>query len=305
MVSAGIALSPYIAAKDYSSTEQRKRSLWLEFESAPIDPGDAYFVRVLANAPDPMLIDIHEEIAEVTESPLPIEAEWMRLIARGQSRDGSGLRSMDPLGEQAESGPHYLVRLPQGLSETSLELFGMFTYEIRLGHTGSRWSTAQGRFGPALRIAGVQHPAPPLVCSPARDQFAIRIRAPYATAVHNGRNVRRRFPRTSMWAVLYARVQQTDAASWRNLLLARAMMSPRQESMDLDADARTLFGEGLFEIVQVQNQLRQLGLPDDTPLTALAVELFTDPLPPDPLGQSLGHARMLRVSPLVPVPDQC
>lgn len=305
LVSAGIALSPYVAADDYSSTEQRKRGLWLEFESAPIDPQDAYFVRVLANAPDPMLMDIHEEIAEVTESPLPIEAEWMRLIAKGQSRDGSGLHSMDLLGEQAESGPHYLVRLPQGLSETSLELFGMFTYEIRLGHTGSRWSTAQGRYGPALRIAGVQHPSPPLLCSAARNEFAIRLRAPYATSVHNGRNVRRRFPRTSLWAVLYARVQQTDAASWRNLLLARAMMSPRQESMDLDADARALFGEGLFEIVQVQNQLRQLGLPDDTPLTALAVELFTDPLPPDPLGQNLGHARMLRVSPLVPVPDQC
>jgi hypothetical protein len=305
LVSAGIALSPYATAKDYSSTEQRKRSLWLEFESAPIDPDDAYFVRVLANAPDPMLIDIEEEIPEVIELPLPIEPEWMRLIEKGQSRDESGLRSMDLLSEQAESGPHYLVPLPKGLSETSLELFGMFTYEIRVGHTGSRWSSAQGRYGPALRIAGVQHPSPPLVCSSARTQFAIRIRAPYATAVHNGRNVRRRFPRTSMWAVLYARVQQTDAASWRNLLLARTMMSPRQDLMEFEGDARTLFAEGLFEIVEVQSLLRQMGLPDDTPLTTLAVELFTDPLPPDPLGQNLGHARMLRVSPLVPVPDQC
>lgn len=305
LVSAGIALSPYAAAKDYSSTKQRKRSLWLEFEAAPNDPDDAYFVRVLANAPDPMLIDREEEIPEVIESPLPVEPEWMRLIDQGQSRDESGLRSMDLLGEQAESGPHYLVRLPQGLSETSLDLFGMFTYEIRVGHTGSRWSTAQGRYGPALRIAGVQHPSPPLLCSAARNEFAIRLRAPYATAVHNGRNVRRRFPRTSMWAVLYARVQQTDAASWRNLLLARTMMSPRQELMDLEADARTLFAEGLFEIVEVLSLLRQMGLPDDTPLTTLAVELFTDPLPSDPLGQDLGHARMLRVSPLVPVPDHC
>ena len=46
------------------------------------------------------------------------------------------------------------------MSEASLELFGMFAYEIRVGHQ-KRWSTAQARFGPPLRVAGVQHPAPP------------------------------------------------------------------------------------------------------------------------------------------------
>jgi hypothetical protein len=305
LISAGIALSPYVKADDYSSSEQRRRSLWLEFESPPIDPDDAYFVRILANAPDPMLIAIDEVIPEVIEPPLPIDPEWMRLIEQEQPRDDSGLRSMDLLDQQAEAGPHYLVPLPKGLNEMSLELFGMYTYEIRVGHTDSRWSLAQGRFGPALRVAGVQHPIPPLVCQAARSEHAIRVRAPYATAVHDGRNVRRRFPRTSMWAVLYARVRQTDAASWRNLLLDRASMSPAQEFLDTETDARTLFGQGFFEILQVRNLLRRLGLPDDTPLTTLAVELFTDPIPPDPLGQDLGHARMLRVSPLVPVPDRC
>lgn len=108
-----------------------------------------------------------------------------------------------------------------------------------------------------------------------------------------------------MWAVLYARVQQTDGPSWRNLLLARARMLPDEQLMALEADARALFGEGFFEVPEVRDLLRKLGLTDDTPLTTLAVELFTDPIPPDPLGQDLGHARMLRVSPLVPVPDQC
>lgn len=305
LISAGIALSPYVAADDYSSTVKRRRSLWLEFESAPVDPDDAYFVRVLATAPDPMLIARDEAIPEVIEPPLPIEPEWMRLIEQEQPRDDSGLRAMDRLDQQAEAGPHYLVPLPHGLSETSLELFGMFTYEIRVGHTDSRWSSAQGRYGPALRIAGVQHPVPPLVCQAARNKQSIRVRAPYATAVHNARNVRRRFPRTSLWAVLYARVQQTDAASWRNLLLARLRMSPAQEFLDLEADARTLFGEAFVEVREVQIVMAQLGLPDDTPLTILAVELFDDPLPPEPLAQSLGHARMLRVSPLAPVPDQC
>lgn len=68
----------------------------------------------------------------------------MRLIEQEQPRDDSGLRSMDLLDQQAAAGPHYLVPLPKGLDETSLELFGMFTYEIRVGHTESRWSSAQG-----------------------------------------------------------------------------------------------------------------------------------------------------------------
>jgi hypothetical protein len=305
LVSAGIALSPYTAADDYSSTGQRRRSMWLEFDSPPLDPDDAYFVRVLANAPDPMLIAIDEPISEVIEPPLPIDDEWMRLIDQDQPKDDNGLRAMDPLVQQAPIGAHYLIPLPKSLDETSLELFGMFTYEIRVGHTGSRWSLAQARYGPPLRVAGVQHPPPPLVCQAARNERMIRVRAPYATAIHNGRNVRPRFPRTSMWAVLYARVKQADAASWRNLLLARARMSPPQELMLTEADARALFGEGFFDIREVHELLLRLGLPDETPLTTLAVELFTDPIPPDPLGQNLGHARMLRVSPLVPVPDQC
>ena len=258
MVSAGLALSSYEPADDYSSTNQRQRSLWLEFESLPHDKDDAYFVRVLANAPDPMLIAIEEAIPEVIEPGLPIEPEWMRLIEQEQPRDDSGLLAMDLLDQQSESGPHYLVPLPKGLDESSLELFGMFTYEIRVGHTGARWSSAQGRYGPALRVAGVQHPAPPLVCQAGRNKYRIRVRAPFATAVDNGRNVRPRFPRTSMWAVLYARVQQTDAASWRNLLLARARMLPSEELMAREADARAVFGEGL---------LRNRGSPESTAAT--------------------------------------
>ena len=306
LMSAGIALSKYDPANDYSSTAERRRSLWLEFESKLLDPEDAYFVRVLANAPDPMLIPFDEKIPEVIEPPLPIEPEWMRLIEPDQPRDDSGLNAMDVLAQKSEAGECYLIPLPKGLDERSLELFGMFTYEIRVGHTNSRWSTAQGRFGPALRVAGVQHPLPSLVCQAARNKYQIRIRAPFATPIHNGRNLRPRLPRTSMWAVLYARVKQTDAASWRNLLLARARVMPFERLVAIEGDARTQFGEGFFEVHEVRELLRKLGLDDDTPLTALAVELFDDDATPsDPLGKNLGHARMLRVSPLVPVPDQC
>jgi hypothetical protein len=301
LVSAGIALSQYEAADDYSSTEQRRRRLWLELELPPLDKDDAYFVRVLANAPDPMLTD--EDIPEVVEPPLPIEPEWMRLILPNQPRDHSGSRAMDILDQQAEDGRHYVVSLPKGMKETSLELLGMFTYEIRVGHTDARWCTAQSRYGPPLRIAGVQHPPAPLVCQAARTRDAIRVRAPFATPVHNGRNVRPQFPKTHLWGVLYARVRQTDGASWRNLLLARTRLFPPQSRAE--TDALVLFGEGRFPLVEIDGLLRRLGLPDDAPLTTLAVELFTDPIGPDPLGRELGHARMLRVSPLIPVPDAC
>src|SRR5260370_33704662 len=62
------------------------------------------------------------------------------------------------------SGGHFLVPLPPNTDETSPDLFSFFTYELRVGHDDTRWSTAQARFGPPLRVTGVQHPAPPLTC---------------------------------------------------------------------------------------------------------------------------------------------
>jgi hypothetical protein len=179
-------------------------------------------------------------------------------------------------------------------------------YEVRLGHTASRWCTAQGRFGPALRVAGVQHPAPPLACQAARGKTDVLVRAPYATPVHEGRNVRPMLPQTQMWGLLYARVRQADAAAWRNVLLQRGqLIAPHLGNDPEGAGARVLFAEGLFPIDAVRRDLAQFGLPDDTPLTALAAELFVDPAEEDPLGADLGNGRLLRVSPLVPVPDAC
>jgi hypothetical protein len=49
----------------------------------------------------------------------------------------------------------------------------------------------------------------------------------------------------------------------------------------------------------------RIGLPSDAPLTALAAEIFGEPTVEFPLGKNLGRARILRVSPLVSVPDVC
>ena len=117
LVSAGIALSKFVPADDYSSTEPRARSLWLEFEARPADRDDTYFVRVLADAPDPVLTAEH--IPESREAPLPIDPEWMRLIVPGQPRDSNGLNAMTWPGSEharrraldraAATGPECLV----------------------------------------------------------------------------------------------------------------------------------------------------------------------------------------------------
>ena len=313
LVSAGIALSAFVPADDYSATAQRDRSLWLEFDAKPADRDDAYFVRVLADAPDPVLTA--EIVPESREAPLPIDPEWMRLIVPGQPRDSNGLNAMGALALAANTpdGVRWIVPLPPGLSASSPELFGLYTYEIRLGHTDSRWSSAQGRHGPALRVTGVQHPAPPLLCQTARTADAIRVRAPFATPVFKGRNVRPPFPKTQLWAVLYARVRQTDGSSWRNLALTRAALLPPRSSVREHVppgiDAAVMFGEGEIGIGTLHDLLLRVGLPEDAPLTALAVEFFgnaSNPEPaPDPIGFDLGLARILRVSPLAPVPEAC
>ena len=306
IVSAGIALSDFQAAEDYSSTKSRCRMLWFEFDAAPADPDDAYFVRVLAKAPDPMMLVPRDLISDdAEETPLPADPEWMRMITPGQPRDENGLSAMQQL-QDSPTAKHYLVPLPPELQEASAELFGFFVYEVRLGHTASRWSTAQGRFGPVLRIAGVQHPAPPLVCQAGRDKTGILVQAPFATPVLNGANLRAFVPQTDLWALLYARVRQADGAAWRNVLLARRQLFAPQAGNDPQrTGVPVLFGEAVFDPDTVTNGLQQLGLPAGEPLTVLAAELFADPRENDPLGDRLGHARTLRISPLVPVPDAC
>lgn len=122
IVSAGIALSEYEKADDYSSTEPRRRMLWFEFADTPTDPQDSYYVRVRAVGPDPMMI--REFIrSETQETPLPLDPEWMRLITPGQPKDENGLNAMQPL-DRTGAEPHYLAPLPPNLSEASPELFG-------------------------------------------------------------------------------------------------------------------------------------------------------------------------------------
>jgi hypothetical protein len=346
IVAAGYALSPYQRDHAYSQTAVRERFLWLEFAEPIRDPQDGYFARVLAYAPDPLLAVPNPDLAFVRQDdpPLPVAPELIRVITHGQGNDAAGLDAMQPMAAETPepSTPllkitpvHYLLPLPPGLHAESPELFGFFTYELRVGHTQALWCTAQGRFGHPTRLSGVQHPAPALKVLAERTPGAMSVTAPYASAVFSGRNVTSRPPKTELWCMLYAQVSQADARQNRNLLLAEARLDMPEQKIDvqaflskrqylkptefnalavnLDATASGVFSwtEG-----EIRGLLDAFHLAHDTPLSVLAVEmmprydqylLFADRETDQvrPLSTELGQYRILRTSPLVAAPDVC
>jgi hypothetical protein len=101
--------------------------LWLEFSSAPQNPQDGYFARVLRNAPDPLILESGQPIPEVAEPPLALDPELVRKVVPDESDDRGGLEAMQPL--IASNSPlHFALPLPPGMSDNSPELFGFFTY---------------------------------------------------------------------------------------------------------------------------------------------------------------------------------
>ena len=226
IASAGIALSPYRRNEKYSATGTRQRFLWIEFQEPIKDPNDIFFARVLAYAPDQLISNNNPDLLVASEPPpLPVDSEYIRVIAPGSSNDLAGLNAMQPMRKATDSDRHYILPLPPGLHADAPEMFGFFTYELRVGHYRNRdtqemaWSTAQGRFGRPLQATGLQHPAPTLTCSVDRDNEKLYVSAPYAEAVFNGKNVTADPPRTQLWCLLYAQVRQADNKDYRNILL--------------------------------------------------------------------------------------
>ena len=228
LVSAGIALSPYVRGENYASTESRQRVLWFEFAEPILDPNDKLFARVLSYGPDPLLAgSITHQLAPVSGSagnisaldivrsrlpnppppaPLAIDPELIRVVVPGQAEDSSGLGAMiemTPCSPPADGSParHFIVPLPPALALDDPKLFGFWTYELRIGHKAI-WSTAQARFGRPLVVNGVQHPPPTLRCTPSRikekpvitisgnfPKSRITVAAPYATPVFADKNL--------------------------------------------------------------------------------------------------------------------
>lgn len=329
--SVGIAFSPYIRNEKYSATEPRQRYLWVELEEPVADPDDTLFCRMQAYAPDQLISNNDPEMwAAPEEPPLPIDAEYSRIITPNQSDDMAGLSAMQPM-EKANDGDniHYLLPLPPGLNSESDELFGFFTYEFRIGHghwsdrDDNLWSTAQGRFGRPLRITGMQHPAPTLVCNINRDDKLLYVNAQYAQAVWNGKNVTSDPPRTRLYALLYAQVKQADDLDYRNILLDEKLMKwtknftvkenllvvnenvklnlfkdmqlqqtgiqlSQLQSSQFNFDEASLIkgakiaifkdqpktAMGYWTNIEIAQWLLLLGLPEDSPLSILVVEVF-------------------------------
>jgi hypothetical protein len=336
IVAAGLALSEYERDERYTQSGARVRQLWLELDEPVRDPNDAYFIRMLAFSPDPLLSDNRAEtFTPPEESPLPIDPELIRVISPEQPDDEAGLSAMVQLVLSEHSDRHFLMPLPPGLNADSAEMFGFFTYELRVGHARI-WSTAQGRFGRPLRATGVQHPAPTLFCTCQRNGAELIVEAPFAVAVLNGRNITADPPRTEIWALLYAQVRQADGKDFRNILLDDRRLQPVARvrgRMELkgevviaieNRDSRRR-ATGRWTQSEIAAELRELGLPLDSSLSVLCVEMMptlaalrqpaataaafsgasTPEEGPRPLSDALGHFRILRTSPLTPVPDVC
>jgi len=79
IASTGIAESPFQASPDYSETYLRDRYLWIEFAEPLADDDDAYFGRVLAYGPDPLL-------AASLLPPSPLPDRWSRRLPSVPSR---------------------------------------------------------------------------------------------------------------------------------------------------------------------------------------------------------------------------
>jgi hypothetical protein len=305
LVSAGLALSEYQRDAAYSRTEQRDRMLWLEFDSAPADTADAYFGRVLAEAPDPVLTRGVPELPEAVEPPLPIDPEPIRAIVPGQADDEAGLGAMQRL-IATDSPRHFWVPLPAGLTSDATDLFGFFTYELRLGHV-TGWSTAQGRFGRPLRVTGVQHPLPGLACSVVRTRRGIEVSALFADPTYAGQSLRPFPPVTQLWILLYAQVHQADDQDMRNLLVAHRQALPQVPRWERQRDRiRVDSGTATWSNAEINRLLDLIALGSETALSCIAVETLPGDQPiADPVGTGLGYERFLRTSPLTPIPEVC
>ncbi|WP_282153325.1 hypothetical protein [Ruegeria atlantica] len=311
IVSAGIALSPYLRDPAYSRSEERTRLVWLEFDRPPDDPNDSLFARMLATSPDPVLTGDLTGDPTLGNTPLPIDRELIRTIIPEQADDRSGLGAMQKL-LPTNSPRHFMLPLPQGLPPEAPELFGFFLYEFRVGHA-EMWSTAQGRYGRPLQVAGIQHAPPPLTCGVTRSTQRLTVSAEFADPVKNGRSVQPVVPRTDLWVLLYVQAVQADDEDRRNVLLGRRQLAaPRRTRQPFD-DRSFGFtattepaGQTSWSAAEITSLLADITLGPDAPLSCLVVETLPGEVPhKDPLGAHLGYERILRASPLTKVPEVC
>ncbi len=283
IVSAGMAMSRYVRDADYANTQVRQKYLWVEFDQAVQNPRDAYFARITAYAPDPLLAEWQQHwMTPRLEPPLTLDPEWIRIISPGHSDNQAGLNAMQQLVPATTGNRHFLVPLPPGLHAESPELFGFFTYEIRVGHLQG-WATAQSRFGRGLTYQGVQHPAPQLLCRPERSDKGLSVSSLHAESVFDGSRVTANPVRTRIWALLYAQVRMADDSDNRNILLDDRLMRLRPRIVSRENGELVFDGEQAdtakrsvaeWSNAEIKSRLEHYGLPTDSRLSVLCVEMM-------------------------------
>jgi len=320
VVSVGMALSmpdseEQLFKNQYAVTSEQAKWLWVEFAEPAENADDTYFARLLAYAPDPALalheIDVQKEM---DEPAINLDPEIIRIVRPGQVKDNAGHDSMQALaGATADVDPdgkgirHFLLPLPPGLSADSPELFGFFTYEFRVGHT--QWSTAQGFPGRALRVTGVQHPAPRLRVSALRKADTIEISSVFAQSFFNGNNCTPIFPRTNIYALLYAQVLQADGKQYRNILIDQVSLQKPARNTNIEKPV----GLTSWAMKDIRTKLLLKGMDMNAPLSVLAIELMPDGTHFANAGVDLEinymidleNVRILRTSRLYKIADSC
>ena len=109
---------------------------------------------------------------------------------------------------------------------------------------------------------------------------------------------------TQIWMLLYAQVMQADGKDSRNILLGRKYgQVPRDAFTHPEIP---LYGVARWDQKEIAGLLDRLALRRDSPLSLVAVEVRPESDRfSDPLGADLGQTRILRTSPLTPVPSVC
>jgi hypothetical protein len=141
-----------------------------------------------------------------------------------------------------------------------------------------------------------------------RRDDGLRLFSEFAGPVLDGRVVTPTPPNTELWGVLYGRVMQADGATHRNVELGvrRLASVPNDRKVGAPADraARAYCDVASDEL---EAMLGAWGLPADSAVSVLAVELLPEPHSPyaEPLSRDLGSVRLLRTSPLTSAGDGC
>jgi hypothetical protein len=147
-------------------------------------------------------------------------------------------------------------------------------------------------------LEGVQHPPPWIDCQVRWIGEDLVGSATFAEAVFGGRRLSADPPTTEVRLMLYCQVLQADGEAHRNILVGRKQVQRRRHERirRVEGGPQRPAGYTSWTAAEIEQLLATLGLPDDMPLSVLAVETLPEPNATfhDPLGGDLARRRWSR-----------